>query len=69
VGKLEAIHAGGCLALATTNTCSYSSPLHSTAVTHCAMNRLFGAKSTAPKPTLNSAISNVRALQPAHRTS
>lgn len=23
------------------------------------MNRLFGAKSTAPKPTLNSAISNV----------
>jgi hypothetical protein len=23
------------------------------------MNRLFGSKSTAPKPTLNSAISNV----------
>ncbi|KAF1352717.1 charged multivesicular body protein 5 [Lizonia empirigonia] len=26
------------------------------------MNRLFGAKSTAPKPTLNSAISNARSL-------
>jgi hypothetical protein len=24
------------------------------------MNRLFGAKATAPKPTLTSAISNVR---------
>ena len=28
------------------------------------MNRLFGAKNNAPKPTLNSAISNVRALTP-----
>jgi charged multivesicular body protein 5 len=31
------------------------------------MNRLFGAKSTAPKPTLNSAISNVR-THPANPT-
>lgn len=28
------------------------------------MNRLFGAKSTAPKPTLNSAISNVNTSVP-----
>jgi hypothetical protein len=28
------------------------------------MNRLFGAKNNAPKPTLNSAISNVRPHEP-----
>jgi hypothetical protein len=36
-------------------------PLHANNV----MNRLFGAKSTAPKPTLNNAISNVKHPAPA----
>ena len=28
-------------------------------ISHCTMNRLFGAKNTAPKPTLAGAIANV----------